>query len=166
MIRDIIQPLEGNISQYMQEQNGLSHTQATEAIMLAQDTIMHSLRRETMQDNSSGLLGLFSEPETGTIHPLETIIREEYTDQLASRMQLPAGTALQIGRYAIPAILNALRKYVTTNGTADRGKIHDVIAGDFDTLRESLEKGLNAEHAGNLKDKLSEIFGFGIGGKY
>lgn len=165
MINDIIRPVEGDLAQYL-SQYSLSPAQTTEAITLAQDTIMHNLRRQVMHGNAGGLLGLFSESDAANPHSLQTTIRDEYTDQLASRMNLPAGTALPVARYIIPAILNAMKNYVTTNGTLDRERLQDVIAGDLGTLRESLEKGLDAGNAGPLKDKLSEIFGFGIGGKY
>ncbi len=165
MINDIIRPVEGSLTQYLSQYN-FSPAQTTEAITLAQDTIMHNLRRQVMHGNAGELLGLFSGSEDANPHSLQTTIRDEYTDQLASQMNLPAETALPVARYIIPAVLNAMKNDVTTNGTLDRERLQDVIAGDLGTLRESLKKGMNAEHVGKLKDKLSEIFGFGIGGKY
>jgi len=166
MIRDIIQPLRVPLATYFQSLDTRQAYEADQAIDLAQDTVMHGLRREVMHGNNAGLASLFSGQADVPHHTLTGAISQEYAHRLSGELNVPGNVANMVAVHFIPAILQALVSRVTENGAFDAGRLGDVIAGDLGSLRGDLEKGLSAARGEKLGDQATGILGFGIGGRY
>lgn len=128
MIQQIIIRLKGELSQKLTADYGLSEDKIDEALSLAEQDIIETIKEEVGQGNLNGLFAILQEKEQMASNPIVMQIIRKYAGDLDAKLGLEAAKADSIAGFAIPFILRKFQEISQENGL-DLGGLMAMLSG-------------------------------------
>lgn len=143
MLDQIINSLKGELAKKFTGEFGMQEDKVDDAVGIAKDDILETVKDEVGRGNLGGLMSLFQNKEQIGSNPIVTNIIKKYAGDLGSKLGLDPSLSSTIANYAIPFILG---RFINTaqekgvdqaslmsmfSGSGDGKDIGDMLKGQF-----------------------------------
>lgn len=149
MLEQIISSLKGELLQkFTGGEQGIAEDKVDDAVGLAKDNMMETVKDEAGRGNINGLLDLFKDKQNVAGNPVVSHMITKYAGDLGSKLGLEPNMAQTIANFAIPFLLKRLMGKAEEQGM-NQQSIMAILGG-----------GMGDDVGNMLKDK----FGGALGG--
>ena len=128
MIQQIISSLKGELSPKLVSDYGLAEDKVDEALSLAEQDIIETIKEEVGRGNLNGLFAILQEKEQVASNPIVTHMIRKYAGDLGARLGLDPTKAASIANFAIPFILRKFQDISQEKGI-DLGGLMSMLSG-------------------------------------
>lgn len=128
MIQQIISSLKGELSQKLVTDYGLSEDKVDDALSLAEQDIIETIKEEVGRGNLNGLFAILQQKEQVASNPIVTHMIRKYAGDLGAKLGLDPTKADSIANFAIPFILRKFQDISQEKGL-DLGSLMSMLSG-------------------------------------
>ncbi len=131
MLEQIIASLKGELLQkFTKGEQSIPEDKVDDAVGLAKDNMLETVKDEVQRGNLNGLLDLFKDKQNVASHPIVTNMIMKYAGDLGAKLGIPPNMATTIANFAIPFILKKIMGKAEEQGV-DQNALMGMLGGSM-----------------------------------